>query len=79
MRHVFQRANIMCDVDEILWPDPDRRRDDADADYPVHVLPLEIQVLYSAWTLLYMFCQRDISKVSFLSKTACIVLLSPIM
>lgn len=26
------RANIKCDVDEILWPDPDLRKDDENAD-----------------------------------------------
>ncbi|KAK0151758.1 hypothetical protein N1851_006859 [Merluccius polli] len=40
------REDIMCDVDEILWPDPDLRQDhadvDADADEPVYVLNLEV-------------------------------------
>jgi hypothetical protein len=88
------RANIMCDFDEILWPDPDLRWDDENADEKLWPdpdlrwwehgcwcwvtctfalfgnIPLGNGVFYCAWTLPYMFCQCDISKIRFLAKTA---------
>ncbi len=77
--HFFQRANITCDVDEILWPGPDRRRDDADADYPVRVLPLETSIILRMDSSLHVLSAWHFKGQLFVQNSMCIVLLYPIM